>query len=375
MFFRTKKDYWVLQRIYVSDNTCKRLHRIRASGLNRGVCQIATIYDVAQKAGVSTATVSRALSGTGYVSKELKETIMQVAREMDYQPNSLARGLVTKESRILGLVMPDISNPFFPAVARGVEDVANESGYNVLLCNTDGSSGKETDYINVLRSRQADGVIFTTSQVNPKNAKMLIDAGIPVVLADRRMSIACDSVVAENVSGAYKAVRHLLDLGHTRIGIITGPMGVATSEERIEGYKRALLESSVAVQHDLICEGNYRQHSGYECTCGLMKLPNPPTAIFACNDLMAVGALSALEDHGLKVPDDVAVVGYDDITVASVTRPRLTTVAQPKYEMGAVACRMLIERLKNPDKPYQSTVLEPQLVIRESSVVMTCTTR
>lgn len=335
---------------------------------------MATIYDVAKKVGVSTATVSRALSNSGYVRKDLKEQIQQVAREMDYQPNSLARGLVTKESYILGLIMPDISNPFFPAVARGIEDVANENGYNVLLCNTDGSSRKETDYINVLRSRQADGVIFTTSQVNPKNAKMLIDAGIPVVLADRRMSIACDSVVAENVTGAYRAVRHLLDIGHTRIGVIAGPMGVATSEERIEGYRKALLESGIAVQDALICEGNYRQHSGYECVGKLLELPDPPTAVFACNDLMAVGALSALEDRGLRVPDDVAVVGYDDITVASVTRPRLTTVAQPKYEMGAVACKMLIERLKNPDKPYQSIVLDPQLVIRESSVVMTRTT-
>lgn len=290
---------------------------------------------------------------------------------MNYHPNSLARGLVTKESYILGLIMPDISNPFFPAVARGVEDVANENGYNVLLCNTDGSATKETDYINVLRSRQADGVIFTTSQVNSKSAKMLIDTGIPVVLADRRMNIACDSVVAENIIGAYKATRHLLDLGHTRIGIITGPMGAGTSEERIEGYKQALLESSIAVDDDMICEGNYRQHSGYECTCRFLKMSDQPTAIFACNDLMAVGAMSALEDHGLKVPDNVAVVGYDDIAIASVTRPRLTTVAQPKYEMGAIACTLLIERLKNSNKPHQSIVLAPQLVIRESSVVMT----
>jgi LacI family transcriptional regulator len=337
------------------------------------VCQIATIYDVAKKVGVSTATVSRAISNSGYVRKDLKEQILQVARAMDYQPNSLARGLVTKESYILGLIMPDISNPFFPALARGIEDVANENGYNVLLCNTDGSSAKETDYINVLRSRQADGVIFTTSQVNPKNAKSLIEAGIPVVLADRGMNIACDSVVADNMTGAYRAVRHLLDLGHRQIGIIAGPIGVATSQERVEGYKKALLESGVAVRDDLVCEGNYRQHSGYECTCELLELPDRPTAIFACNDLMAVGALSALEDCGLKVPDDVAVVGYDDIAMASVTRPRLTTVAQPKYEMGAVACRMLIERLKNPNKPHQSIVLNPQLVIRESSVVMTCT--
>ena len=334
-----------------------------------------TIYDIARKVGVSTATVSRALSNTGSVNRALKNEILQVARDMNYRPNSFARGLVTKESHIIGLIMPDISNPFFPAVARGVEDVANESGYNVLLCNTDGSANKETDYVNILRSRQVDGVIFTTSQVNSKNARALVEAGVPVVLADRRTNMACDSVVADNVGGAYKAVRHLTGLGHTRIGIITGPSGMATSEERIDGYRRALLESDIAVTHELICEGDYRQHSGYECVCRLLKSPKPPTAVFACNDLMAVGAMLALEDHGLEVPKDVAVVGYDDIVIASVTRPRLTTVAQPKYEMGAVACRLLIERFRSPERPHQSIALESQLVIRESSVAMIRTPR
>jgi LacI family transcriptional regulator len=333
---------------------------------------IATIYEIAKKAGVSTATVSRALSGGGYVRKELREHILQVAKAMDYQPNSFARGLVTRQSYILGLIVPDICNPFFPAVARGVEDVANENGYNVLLCNTDGSPKKENNYINVLRSRQADGVIFTTSQVSSKNVRTLMNSGIPVVLADRRMDLECDTVAADNVEGAFRATQHLLDLGHARIGIITGPMGVATSEDRVEGYKGALSERGIAPNPDLVREGDYRERSGYDGAMELIRLSDPPTAIFACNDLMAVGALHALEESQLRVPDDVSVVGYDDITVASVARPRLTTVAQPKYEMGAIACRMLIDRLRAPGSPYQTVLLRPQLVLRESSATMKC---
>jgi len=333
---------------------------------------IATIYEIASKVGVSTATVSRALSGGGYVRKELREQILQVAKAMDYQPNSFARGLVTRQSHILGLIVPDIRNPFFPAVARGVEDAANERGYNVLLCNTDGSLRKENDYIDVLRSRQADGVIFTTSQVSSRNVKTLMKSGIPVVLADRRMDLECDIVSADNVEGAFQATRHLLGLGHDRIGIITGPMGVATSQDRIEGYRRALSELGIASSPDLIREGDYRERSGYAGAMELIKLSDPPTAIFACNDLMAVGALHALEESELQVPGDVSVVGYDDITVASVARPRLTTIAQPKYEMGAIACRMLIDRLRAPGDPYQTVMLRPQLVLRESAAMMKC---
>lgn len=330
---------------------------------------MSTIYEIARMVGVSTATVSRALSSRGYVRKDLKERILQVAREMDYMPNSFARGLVTKQSHILGLIMPDICNPFFPAVARGVEDVASENGYNVVLCNTDGSRAKENDYISVLRSQQTDGVIFTTSQVSSRHVKALIEAGIPVVLADRRLDIECDIVVVDNVEGAYQMTRHLLEMGHTRIGIITGPMGVATSAERIEGHRRALVEAGVEICDDLVMEGDYRQPSGHERALEFLRMPSPPTAVFACNDLMAVGALSAIEEAGLMVPNDVAVVGFDDIAIASAVKPRLSTMAQPMYEIGVIASRMLIGRIKSPTKPYQTVVLQPQLVIRESSIM------
>lgn len=266
-------------------------------------------------------------------------------------------------------MLPDITNPFFPAVARGVEDVAHRNGYSVMLCNTDGNASKEADYLKVLRSKQVDGVIFTTSQSSTKHVKQLMDMGIPVVLADRRMNVECDFVAVDNVEGAYMATRHLIALGHRRIGFITGPQRVATGSERTAGYRKALQEAGIEVDDELILEGDYRQHSGYEGSKRLLRTSKPPTAIFACNDLMAIGALMALEEEGICVPDDMAVVGYDDTVLASVCRPRLTSVAQPKYEIGAIACEMLLSRLKSKNKPREQTILRPQLVIRESSVV------
>ncbi len=315
------------------------------------------------------ATVSRALNGSGYVRHELKQRIVDTARELDYQPNFLARGLTSKHSYTIGLVLPDITNPFFPAVARGVEDVAHRNGYNVVLCNTDGDARKEADYLKVLRSKQVDGVIFTTSQSSTRHVKHLIELGIPVVLADRRMKLECDFVAVDNVEGAYMAARHLIALGHRRIGFITGPQDVATGSERIAGYRKAMEEAGLEIDDGLILKGDYRQHSGYQGAKSLLRKSEPPTAIFACNDLMAIGVLMALEEEGLRVPDDMAVVGYDDTLLASVCRPRLTSVAQPKYEIGAIACEMLLNRIKVRDKPREQTILRPQLIIRDSSVV------
>lgn len=297
------------------------------------------------------------------------EKILKTAEEMDYQPNSLARGLITRQSYTIGLVLPDITNPFFPAVARGVEDVAHRNGYNVVLCNTDGDPRKEAEYLRVLRSKQVDGVIFTTSQVSTKHVEHLLASGIPVVFADRRMKMKTDLVTVDNVEGAYMATHHLINIGHFAIGLITGPQNVTTGMERIEGYKRAFLEHGIKLRNDLILEGDYRQHSGYQGAKSLMRLKNPPTAIFACNDLMAIGVLDAMEEDGIRVPEDVAVVGYDDTLLASVVRPRLTTVAQPKYEMGAIACELLLDRIREKGRPVQQIVLKPQLIIRESSIV------
>lgn len=328
---------------------------------------IPTIYEIAKRLNISPATVSRALTGHGYVRKELRDEIMRVAEELDYQPNSLARSLITRQTHTIGLVLPDITNPFFPGVARGVEDVAHRHGYNVILCNSDGNARKEAAYLKVLRSKQVDGIVFTTSQVGTSHIRQLLAARIPVVLADRRMNIEADYVVVDNIEGSYQATQHLVHLGHSEIGFITGPRGVTTGIERIEGYKRALQENGIEIRSELIVEGDYRQNSGYRLAEKLMRRHKPPTAIFACNDLMAIGVLEWLEQRGMRVPEDVAVVGYDGTLLSAIVH--LTTVAQPMYELGALACEFLIARIQEKDRPLQQAVLRPQLIVRDSSIV------
>ncbi len=329
-----------------------------------------TIYEIAKKVDASPSTVSRALSGNGYVSKEMKEKILAVAESLYYRPNALARALVTKKSQTIAFVVADIGNPFFPAIARGVEDVASTKSYNVILCNTDSNRVKADEYIKVLSSRQTDGVIFCTASVNDRHVKEVIGSGIPVVLGYPSKTIKCDTVSCDNLHGGMIATEHLIGLGHTTIGIISALVKRVTGGDRLRGYKRALVKHSLRVREDLIVEGDYSMESGYENAKRLLNLIGRPTAIFATNDLMAIGAMNAIEEAGLKVPDDIAVVGYDDILMASIVKPRLTTVAQPKYEIGQLACKAILDRMEAPDRPWEHTVLKPKLIVRSSSVVM-----
>ncbi len=334
---------------------------------------MATIYEIAKKAGVSPSTVSRALSGNGYVSKKMKEKIMAIAEEMNYRPNELARALVTKKSYTIGLVVADIGNPFFPALARGVEDAANVEGYNIILCNTDSNATKAREYVRLLSSRQTDGVVFCSASVSDSHVKTVTDSGIPVVLIYPSNSLKCDMVACDNLSGGMMATEHLIGLGHTSIAIITAKVNRITGADRLKGYKKALAKHNLRLNDDYILDGDYSMESGYDCTKRFLKLKYRPTAIFATNDLMAIGAINAVEDEGLKVPDDIAIVGYDDITMASFVKPKLTTVAQPKYEMGNLACKVLLDRIKKPDAQIRSTVLKPKLIVRGSSMVINMT--
>jgi LacI family transcriptional regulator len=307
------------------------------------------------------------------VSKRTKERVLAAARELDYHINVNARSLTSGKTYTLALVLPDVTNPFFPAVARGVEDYASENGYCVILCNTDGNSRKESDYIAMLRSRKVDGVIFAISAPSKSRINTLLDDGIAVVLVDRDLGDTYDIVKTDNVSGAILATNHLIGLGHSRIAFITGPMKLATSQERLRGYSDALLRHDIPFDEDLVMEGDFRMESGYEATKRLLKKfknvgETGFTAIFAANDLMALGAILALEERGLNVPRDVAVMGYDDINIASVVRPRLSTIAQPKYEMGWIAAETIIKRMSEPNKPRIEEILKPMLVVRDSTV-------
>ncbi|MBE3575894.1 MAG: LacI family DNA-binding transcriptional regulator [Firmicutes bacterium] len=334
-----------------------------------------TIYDVARQAGVSVATVSRVLNGEAHVAPETRQKVLHVVQQLGYRRNGLARGLATRATRLLAFLVPDISNPYFPEVARGVEDAANAAGYHVILCNTDDRARKEQEYLEALLDRRIDGAVIIPVAEGSRVPKLLKGTGLPAVLLDRDIDPELDTVMADNVAGARQAMRHLLGLGHRRIAAITGPTRSSTARERLEGYRQALAEHEIPFDPDLVVEGDFRRPSGYQGMLRLLDLPQPPTAVFAANDMMALGALHAAEERGVRVPEDLAVVGFDDIALAEATRPKLTTVAQPKYEMGRLGVELLLQRIpeggrRGQGRRPQRLVLESRLVVRQSSLIV-----
>ncbi len=332
---------------------------------------MSTIYEIAKELGVSTATVSRALNNKGYVRKELKQRILATAEELGYVPNSLAKSLASGLTKVICLIVPDLANVFFALVARGVEDIAYDHGYSLIICNTDGLEDKERKYVRIARERKADGIIFIGSLMSRSYLTELVEAGIPMVIADRYVDgLHVDMVINDNLKGAKAAVNHLIRLGHQAIATIRGPQNTQTAVDRYLGYVEAMHEHFLDIRPEWVRDGDYKERSGYVQTQRLLALKERPTAIFAANDLMALGALTAIEEAGLRVPQDLAVVGYDDIPLAAQVRPRLTTVAQPKYELGQQAMERLIWRLNNAEveKKAEIIVLQPRLVVRESSL-------
>ncbi|MGB9779554.1 LacI family DNA-binding transcriptional regulator [Caldanaerobacter sp.] len=329
-----------------------------------------TIKDIARLANVSVTTVSRVINNKPEgVSEETRQKILKLVRELGYQPNAIARGLVTKKTKTIGLIIPDISNPFFPDIARGVEDSAHIYGYNVFLCNTDDNLEKESEYIKALKEKYVDGIIFTSSSI-PKHEHIieLVESGIPVVIMDRRVdSENIYGVFLDNYEGGYIATKHLIDLGHEKIGCITGPLHTKSARERLEGYKKALLDSGIKIDEKLIFEGDYKINGGIIGAERLLKDNKDMSAIFACNDLMAYGAYKTIRSFGYKIPDDISVVGFDDIQLSQILEPQLTTIKQPAYDMGLTAARMLIKLIEGKKLKKKIINFRPQLVIRQST--------
>lgn len=327
-----------------------------------------TIRDVAQQAQVSVATVSAVLNGNKYVSPELAERVRASVTALRYRPNGLARSLKQQKANILGLVISDITNPFFTTLVRAVEDTARVAGYTLLLGNTDEQVAKEEAYVELLRSRQVDGLILVASAGEHAYLPDLLAAGLPVVCVDRSLvALGVDSVLTDNVAGAYQAVSHLVALGHRRIGIVTGLPGVTSTYQRLAGYRQALAAHGIAPDPALVREGNSRLDGGMARAADLLALPERPTALFVTNNLMTIGAMRAIEEAGLRCPEEIALVGFDDFEWASVFRPRLTTVRQPVYEIGKAAARFLIQRIAGKRRgDAVELLLPPTLVVRES---------
>lgn len=337
--------------------------RVRATGRS------ATIKDVAAYAGVSVATVSAVINNNKYVSPDLTLRVHKSISALDYELNSLAQGLKKRTSQTIGLIISDITNPFFTSVVRGVEDVANAHNYSLILGNTDEDQQKEMSYMRLLESKRTDGMIVAHHMAgNYGYLRSWLTHQFPLVNIDCiPADFNADAVVIDNVAGAHWAVEHLISLGHKRIGIVSGIPGLTTTEERLAGYRQALAEHEIPYDPSLMAEGSSRINGGEQAVMHLLTQRTPrPSALFVTNGLMVIGALQAIARMGLRCPEDIALVGFDDFELAAVMRPRLTTVRQPTYEIGQKAAQLLFHRIEQHDAAPQIIRLQPQFIIRES---------
>ena len=330
-----------------------------------------TIKDIANEAGVSATTVSRVLNNKPDVSDQTKQRIEQVIDELNYNPNGIARGLVLNKTHTLGLVIPDISNPFFPEVAKGIEDKAKKLGYSVIFCNTDNHNQGEKEAIELMKSKQVDGMIVSLAinEQNKQELAELAEENFPIIQIDRKIpKSGFPAVVIDNQTAAYQAVSHLINLGHEKIAHISGDLAVKTAQDRLAGFKEAIKSARIDLLEKWIKTGDYSRDSGYQQMKDLLNLDDQPTAVFIANDLMALGAYEAIFEAGLKIPEDISIVGYDDIEVASVIRPSLTTISQPEYQLGVTAAELLINSIENDEGLVQEDqILSAELVKRDSS--------
>ena len=332
-----------------------------------------TIVEVAKRAKVSTATVSNVIRGTRKVSDALTQRVQAAITEMNYTPNEIARSLKLKQTRMLAMVLPDITNPFFPEIIRGAEDAAFARGYFLLTANTNEQPGRERRIISALRSYRVDGILLATAQSaydhDATHIASMISAGCSVVCLDRAVpDVATDAVLLDNLGGSRACVRHLLEQGHRRIAIITGGLHLQTAQERLEGYKLALREFGVALDDKLILEGDFRTESGRQRCEQLLMRPSRVTAIFVCNALMTLGALQAFNDHGVSTPEDYALATFDEVSTDHSARIQITTVVQPSYEMGFRAGSMLMDRIEGRLSRANLVIrVEPRLELRSST--------
>jgi LacI family transcriptional regulator len=326
---------------------------------------VVTIHDVARRARVSIATVSHVINETRPVSDELQARVNQAMEELGYQPNRLARGLRRGETYTIGLIVSDIADPFFAEMARCIEDAGFERGYSVILCNSDRRHDKERFYAKLLIEKQVDGVIFGTLGTSTESIRMLQKRNIPLIVVDREVSdVEVDMVLVDNAQGGWLATQHLIDLGHRRIGCITGDVAITTFAQRVEGYRQALSNADLAIDETLIVYGSVVQDGGHQATHQLLSMDDPPTAIFASIDMLAIGVIQEAATMGRRVPDDLSVIGFDDIALAALFTPPLTTISQPKQDMGSLATEMLLERIVDPNLTARTQLLDTALVVR-----------
>jgi LacI family transcriptional regulator len=330
---------------------------------------MATIKDVARLANVSVTTVSHVVNKTRFVSLENSHAVEEAIRSVGYVPSAVARSLQSKTTRTLGMLIPNSSNPYFAEIVHSVEKHCFGAGYNLILCNTNDEPHRQSVYLQVLAERRIDGLIVVSTGEDDSLAAQLQGLTIPTVLVDRKLNeLKCDLVETAHLQGGLIATQHLIGLGHKRIACIGGPTGLDASEQRIQGWRQALQTAGLTeVSSDLLVHGNFTSQGGYNAMQEILQLLPQPSAIFVCNDLMAIGALSVAHESHLHVPSDLSIVGFDDIELASFTSPPLTTIAQPKHQIGVLAVDMLLERIKGGRTQPRTALLQPELRVRNSS--------
>ncbi|MDD3538946.1 MAG: LacI family DNA-binding transcriptional regulator [Atribacterota bacterium] len=330
------------------------------------------IKHVAEKSGFSTATVSRVLRNYPGVREQTRKKVLEAVSELDYEVNAIARSLRQKKTYSIGIIVGNVLSQFYSVIAKSVEDTANKFGYNTILCNGDENPEKELNYLKVLKSNRVDGIILTPTGKNSEYINNLISSGNKVVLLDRVIEgVDCDAVLVDNANGAYKAVKYLIDQGYKRIGIINGYLDRTTGAERLKGYLQALAEANIAKDKSLIKIGNFKKESGKKLTKELLKQVNKPEAIFVTNIDMSMGALSAIKEMGVSIPDEIGLICFDDSEWAPLINPPITVIRQPVYQLGSTASELLIRNIENNEKDLihksKIIILQTELIIRNST--------
>lgn len=328
-----------------------------------------TMMDIAKRAGVSKTTVSMVLNKRDEsISEETKNKILKLAEELNYIPNSLARGLTINKTCTIGIILPDITNPFFSYIARAIEDAASSFEYNVIFCNTDNKVEKELDYIKLLISKLVDGVIFISGGESRSSIKLLKDNDIPFVLVDRYIENFRDEygVYSLNKEGVIEGIEYLYNKGNRKIVFVKGHENLQISNERLEGYKYAMKKHGI-LDENLIFKGNFTIEGGIKATEQILQKVDKIDAIFYSNDIMALGGMKVLLRNNFKIPEDIRIMGFDNIVISEIFEPELTTVSQPIYDMGKKACELLINIINNIEIPSKQIYFKTELIIRKTT--------
>ncbi|MBZ0309957.1 MAG: LacI family transcriptional regulator [Anaerolineae bacterium] len=326
-----------------------------------------TIFDIAERAGVSYSTVSRTLSGFEFVKESTREKVLIAAQELGYVPNQQARSLAGGRSNLIGVLAPTLTNDYTAQIVHGIDDELTKSDFNIILYTTNRHRGKEAVYVAAIMNGAADALLLIAPSISDPYLEALREQGFPYVLIDQadqaEQSMAVNTT---NRKGAYEATQYLIELGHRRIGFVAGLPQLNSATERLAGYQMALSDYGIPLNHHYIAQGNFIFIDGYNATHELLALPEHPTAIFAANDISALGAMEAIRERNLRIPEDISLVGFDDIPQAALAYPKLTTIRQPLHQMGSEAVKLLLEHLEHPSSEMRRILLDTELVIRDS---------